>query len=222
MKKILFTVIVSTAFLFSCKKNESPSLQEPEDLFKNLSVETQAVLSQTDLTSMKQGYSMLSDKEQEELWKSKLGYIIKHDELSIMQRKIIVEMYDLLNKNGISKMKADNSIGERFFDKKKEDFYRNFSTEQLFFLIEHPFIKPGFSIKFANQYITNISFTINGKSDSGDLAIEGSCECLYDIGCGFGNICNKKAPCSGGTDCGLFGTSRCKGVCEQANGGPTL
>ncbi len=222
MKKLQLFFTVFLMFVFSCTKNESDALQEHTELLDELSFETQAVLQQTDLTSMKQGYSMLSDIEQERLWKAKLSYIIKHDKLSDSQRNLLKSIYNLLAKNGISNMKADNSIGENYFTANKDVFYRNFSTQQLFFIIEHPFIKPGFSLKYAKEYFSSMSFKTSQNTGSNELVVEGSCQCLYDIGCGFGNICNKNAPCSGGSDCGFFGTSRCKGVCERANGGPVL
>ncbi len=220
MKKVILTPVILLIILISCNKDVVNDVEE--DFFNQLSLETKAVLNQTDLVAMKQGYSMLSDNEQEALWNSKLSYIIENDDLNSSQKNILISMHDLLEKHGISKMKSDNSIADKFWVSNKVALYRHFSSEQLYFIIEHPFIKKDFSLKYANKYFSDITFNSEKLTSTGQNVTESSCECLYDIGCGFGNICNKNTPCSGGTDCGFWGTSRCKGACEQANGGPVL
>lgn len=48
---------------------------------------------------------------------------------------------------------------------------------------------------------------------SDDEMIE--CECIWNIGCGGGMTCERKPdPCEHIQDCGILGSSNCKGVCE--------
>lgn len=48
----------------------------------------------------------------------------------------------------------------------------------------------------------------------GPIGSSGECECRYSIWCGFGPRCDKGS-CNASYNCGIFGTSRCRGVCEN-------
>lgn len=86
-------------------------------------------------------------------------------------------------------------------------------------------MKKGFSLRNSKNYISDFGKSVNAGINAIALLdnAAAACTCRYDwFGCGFGNICNTSSGCSGGSDCGLFGTSKCKGRCEQGNGGPVL
>lgn len=215
-----FPFVLIVFFCFSCKKNNDSNSEQ--HLFENLSLETQSLLKQQDMSSMKQSYSMLTDDEQEKLWAFKLSYILKHDELTQKQNHLLTKMLHFLTENGISSMKKNNMIPDHFMNENANSFYENFSAEQLYFIIEHPFIKEGFSLKYAKEYLINPDYRNSANLTNSTARVEGSCSCRYDIGCGLGNSCNTNSSCSGGNNCGLFGTSTCKGTCERGSGVPVL
>jgi hypothetical protein len=108
--------------LVSCSKKETLKLES--DLLTNLSLETKAVLAQTDLTAMKQGYFILTNDEQEMLWKAKLTYIIKNDDLSQGQSMLLNKMLSFLEQNGITKLRNDNSIADKFISENADEFIK--------------------------------------------------------------------------------------------------
>jgi hypothetical protein len=204
-KRILVLVLTFCTFmLLSCKKDK-----QTQNELENLSSLTKEVLQLPGLQQMKEAQSLLSLTERQELWEAKLSVILKNDgeRLNSDQRKIINSIRSVLLKNGIEKLVKNPSIGEDFINKNLVYFERHFTKEQLYILVESPFISQNYSLTRPGGVIPNL-VDPNGPPSS--------CTCLYNLGCpGFNNDCvTKNATCTLVTNCGLFGTSNCKGRCE--------
>ncbi|MBI2730452.1 MAG: bacteriocin fulvocin C-related protein [Sphingobacteriales bacterium] len=93
-----------------------------------------------------------------------------------------------------------------------------FTKEQTYLLVECAYTNGNFSIFKADKYLANLESSKNSPIAAASVA----CSCRYDIGCGFGNLCNSGGCPTTNGGCGLFGTSSCTGTCSQGNGGPII
>jgi hypothetical protein len=203
-KRILVLVLTFCTFmLLSCKKDK-----QTQNELENLSSLTKEVLQLPGLQQMKEAQSLLSYTERQQLWETKLSIILENGDadLSKEQKKIITSLRAVLSNTGFEKLLKALSIGEEFVNKNNEDLERNFTKEQLYILIESPFISQNYSL-------TKPGITPNLVDPDGPPL---SCTCLYNLGCpGFNNDCETSgATCTRVVNCGLFSTSNCKGRCE--------
>ncbi|MEN9598494.1 MAG: hypothetical protein RL596_805 [Bacteroidota bacterium] len=72
MKKINFTCLSVALMAVSCSK-------ESNEPFKELSALTKEAISKTTLQELKQAQAMLSPQEREDLWKTKLNFILANE-----------------------------------------------------------------------------------------------------------------------------------------------
>ena len=73
---------------------------------------------------------------------------------------------------------------------------------------------------FSKNFSLDQSKTVLMKLNESVFALDATnCTCLYDIGCGIGNLCmTKNNSCTQQAECGLFGSSNCKGTCDNTTG----
>ena len=205
MKKIFLKIGLICVILItvSCKKNSI-------EIFEDLTPLTKEVISKTTLLELKQGQGMLSIGEREQLWKTKLNFILSNGKevFTVDQRKIVIMLQEILMKYGIEGLLKRPSISNEFMLRNLPYFEKHFSKEQLNLLIESPYLRNDMLI--SKITITNM-VTLGAK-----IAVA-HCTCNYDLGCqGPGNDCNVKG-CKANDDlemCGLFGTEHCGQRCE--------
>jgi hypothetical protein len=203
-KRTLVLVLTFCTFMIvSCKKEKQGA-----NKLDKLSSLTKELIALPSLQQMKEAQSLLSYTERQELWETKLSIILENGDrdLTKEQKKIINTLKAVLNNNGFEKMIKNPSIGEEFLNKNLSYFERNFTKEQLYILVESPFISQNYSL-------TKPGITPNLVDPDGPPL---SCTCLYNLGCpGFNNDCETSgATCTRVVNCGLFSTSNCKGRCE--------
>lgn len=204
---LFFSSLFTTIFLTNCAKDG----QKQDDL-SQLSALTKEVISKPSIEEMKQAQTLLSDKEREQLWKTKYSAILKKDAaiLTSEQNKIINELSSFLKENNISSLKKSPEIGDAFLEKNLSYFEKHFSKQQLYALIESPIFFDGFTLSKIESAFMRLSLVDTGGG-SGDP----KCLCRYDISCpGAGNDCDYAIICRLVTGCGIFGTSLCKGRCS--------
>lgn len=204
MKKALFFISLSAAIL-SCSKNN-----------KELSDLTQEVVAQKSIASMKQSYGFLSAAEKSSLWQTKLNAVLDNDnqKLTNRQREIVAEIKGMLEKYSMEDLIANSQIGENFLNQHLSEYAQHFTTKQLYLLIENPYYVKNFSIFNADAYLAVLK-----SGDEYQLGVAApsvsDCSCYYNISCGLiGGYCDWKAGCIQVAECGLFGTSNCKGKCD--------
>lgn len=205
MKKVL-SVILIVILSISCKKVEN-KIPNFEKIDKN----TEIVLSQKTVSSMKQTYSLLSIKEKEILWLEKLNAVLKNDrqQLTRNQADLIIELKQLLVTNGMELLVKNPILGEDFLDKNIKNFERNFTKKQIYILIEFPYYVKNFSIFNSDSYLAHMDEEL-GDDGTGS----NKCDCRYDLGCPGSSYCNWNDNCIGIWECGVFGGSRCRGNCK--------
>lgn len=195
----LFMIFIIT----SCKK-------ENRSFFPELSSLTQEVLDKSTLLELKQAQAMLSIEERDQLWKTKLNFILKNNKevFTKDQRKIVLMLKQFLDQNGIGKLLKDHTLSYNFMVTNLPYFEKHFSKEQLNLLIESPYLKN-------DMLISKITV-----ADMQLLVAEPPtqhCTCKYDLGCsGAGNDCDVKG-CKSNDElemCGLFATESCTRRCE--------
>jgi hypothetical protein len=207
MKKTIWYLrllcIACAVFVLGCNK-------ETRSDFDKLSELTQEVISKPTIQEMRQGQFMLSAKERDALWKTKLDFILsnKKETFTIEQRQIVTQLKSFLNKHGMEALLKNPHIGLEFMDKNLPFFSKHFNKEQLNILIESPYLNSSLTIS-----------TINEKQIASMVeAVGGYCTCIYDMGCpGSGNFCEQTG-CYVDNDeemCGVFGTSSCKKRCSD-------
>lgn len=152
---------------------------------------------------------MLSVPEREILWRTKLNFILtnKNERFTSEQRKIVLQIKEVLLKNGIATLLKHPEIGATFLRNNLPYFSNHFNKAQLNILIESPYLNDGMTI-------SNFDDTMIAPLVA--VAPSSNCTCKYDLGCpGLGNYCevrdchiddNKEM-------CGLFGTESCRERC---------
>lgn len=189
----------------------------------SLSDLTKEVITKATLQEMKQGQAMLSVKEREILWNTKLDMILsnKNEKLSAEQKAIVVELKMFLKKYGMAELMRNPELGIRFLDEKLSFYSKYFNKEQLNILIESPYLNDTLLISKINWETMKALVSpkkLNNTVARSVAAYEGgSCTCLYDLGCpGLGNNCENTGCVVNGSYemCGLFGTSNCKKRCS--------
>jgi hypothetical protein len=208
----------------SCTKNGE--IANEQDLAKsNLSYATQRAILAPNLITLKQSVSLLSDEERQKLWELRLNQILKNDagKLTKEQNTIILSIRDFLATKTIKELVKNPKEGEVFIKSQLEYFQKHFDNAQLFMLIECPYYSDDISIFKSMEYLTKIDHNILSRTaDETDLtfddetSVEPKCTCYYSIYCsiggGGGGTCNTGG-CQKNANCGLAGTSNCKGRC---------
>jgi hypothetical protein len=199
--------ITCAVFVLGCKK-------EARSDFDNLSELTQEVISKPTIQEMRQGQFMLSTKERDALWKTKLDFILsnKKETFTKEQRQIVIQLKSFLNTHGMEALLKNPQIGTDFMDKNLPLFNKHFNKEQLNILIESPYLNSSLTISTINEeQIASLVETAGGY-----------CTCLYDMGCpGSGNFCEQTGCYTDNKEemCGVFGTSSCKKRCSDLQPG---
>jgi hypothetical protein len=206
MKKLALGLFLATLFT-GCAKQKG----EITDL-------TKEVMEQKSIPAMRQAYGFLSVTEKSTLWLTKLDAVLNNDagKLTAIQREIVLEIKGMLEKHGMAELIKDGSIGESFLSSKLNGYRKHFTNQQLYLLIENPYYKEGFSIFQADNYLSRVSLSESDEELPDDPGGGGSgtnCTCYYNISCGLGGYCDWKVSCTQVAQCGLFGTSNCKGKC---------
>jgi hypothetical protein len=207
--------------ILSCSKNDNELLiQDSQKL--QLSKAASQVLEMRTIGEIKKSFSLLESKDKEAIWKLKLSSIINDNNsiLTAKQREIVINLYDFLEKNSYEKLIKNPAIGQEYLKNNYQNFSNNFTKEQMYLLIEFPYYTNQFSLDKATQYLTYLqdndvkikSLTQDEEMSSGTP----NCACYYSISCfGLANNCEEgKNGCSKISECGLFGTSNCTGMCS--------
>ena len=194
--------------ILSCSKQQIRQGNE----FEKLSSDTKDAIGLNSVKAVKQAYNMLSSEEKEELWELKLHSILNNSDLNESQRIAVKEIIQVLEVNGMKSLNVHPEIGEKFLSSKLNEYKKLFSPEELYMLVEMPFFSKNFSL--------DQSKTVLMKLNESVFALDATnCTCLYDIGCGIGNLCmTKNNSCTQQAECGLFGSSNCKGTCDNTTG----
>lgn len=209
-----------TLILFSCAKNDVKPIDGLTDL-------TKEVISKGTLQEMKQGQALLSIKERETLWNTKLNKILSNEKerFTAEQRAIVLELKSFLKKHGMAELIKKPELGIKFLEMKLPVYSKHFNKEQLNILIESPYLSNELQISKINwewmKELTKPRSVYNKVArDKPTETIEsGSCTCIYDLGCpGPFNYCDNTGCTPNGSYemCGLFGTSSCKRRCTGA------
>lgn len=214
---ILFFVML----LGSCSKDESQFIKE-NIAFPELSKSANEVLSMQTIGEMKKSFSLLESTDKEAIWKIKYLSILneKNSILNKYQKDIVEKLYNFLTKNGYEKIKNNPIIGQEFLNQNIKYFEKYFSKEQLYMLIELPYYNNEFSITKSLDYLSLLrSNEMKIKSfnlvPNDETLPAPDCGCYYSLSCwGLANYCETgKNGCSKISECGLFGTSNCTGMC---------
>ncbi len=133
MKRLF--VIALLCFAFSCSKDAGKEESVSTTLLSSL---TKEVIGKPTILQLRQGYSLLSASEKENLWDTKFKILLKNSRhnLTSEQRKIVVMIGGLLQENGMQKLIANPQIGEAFVSSTLEYFSKHFSKDELYLLIE--------------------------------------------------------------------------------------
>ena len=198
---IIFACVLTS--IFSCQK----PLTENEP-FHRLSLSTQQAMNGNSVEEIKQRYELLTSDEKQILWETKWSSIIENDGGYLLpeQIKIIIQIRDFCRMNTVDKLLRHPEIGNNFLNTNLKHFEKNFSNQQLFFLLEFPFFCKNFSILKTNQYINRLPSLERPN---------GNCTCYYSISCYLDNytVCID-GECNRVTGCGLLGSSNCSGTCN--------
>ena len=213
MKKTFFTLVL-VSLLFACQKTVSET--------NELSRDTIAMLKAENLLDLRQRYRMLSNNEKQTLWETKYAYILQHNQLSLDEEQILIikKFQKLLIENPIGSGRG--FIADAYLMENLDFIRKNFTDPQLFLLIECPFFKEDFDVRFAESYIQQLSSRntkrLSGVEEpGGDVGLESKCTCLYSISCwshNGGTTYCKTQICAQIRDCGFWGDSNCTGRCE--------
>ncbi|MEO7310089.1 MAG: bacteriocin fulvocin C-related protein [Chitinophagaceae bacterium] len=216
MKNMIFLLIATGVFV-SCKKQV--------DSNKDVAAFTplmKQVISEKGQLSIKLAYGLLSEPEMQLLWETKYNTILKNDlqKFTADQKEIVMELQDILKKKGISYMRQNPTFGEDYLKTRLPYFEQHFDKQQLNMLIECAYYEEDFSIFQSSTYFGKFE-----GQEKNDVALAGeaspdnvmpTCYCRYSLSCtGWGNSCI--GGCGVGTkaDCGVFGSSKCNGICSQ-------
>lgn len=199
-------LLVSICYLTACSKDESVK----NDKTVNIALINEVTNLPRSLVTL--GYANLNSEEKVIFWKNHVdNYLKDHPELS----PALVEHIQELKKFARKEIWDNNSLPE--MRRKIDDFEQNW------------FVKPIESGIFPGEVLVDVATIIGvGKPDKVTLQrrsellstlAEANCKCRYDIYCAT-TPCVSKPECAAGQpnnpgNCGVFGTSRCTGRCEN-------
>lgn len=215
---IIFTLLI----LVSCSKNEGMD-NGTEMIISKLSYATQQAISAPNIIALKQSVSLLSMDERQALWELKFNTILRNDaaKLTTGQKNIILLIRSFLKSKTIKGLIENPEESELFMSRNLSDFMKHFDNAQLYMLIECPYFFDQISIFKSINYLTKLDPHIANANFTGPIIDDGEgniskCTCLYDWYCYIsGGVCRtKNITCDRtNTECGVFGTTPCKGRC---------
>lgn len=228
---LLSTLIFSITTLLSCSKINT--MKTTNSINEVLSSSTQRAILAPTLTALKQSVSLLSTDERQSLWTIKLDAIVNNDKnkLTSDQMNIIETLRDFLKYKTIDGLIKNPVESEKFMNTNLAYFQKHFDNSQLYMLIECPYFEPEMSIFKSMDYLKKIDISIssvnyNSNVDDEDHDVweddfggnsDPKCDCIYSVYCSFyySRICKtSEIKCDRrGTECGVFGTTPCKGKC---------
>lgn len=149
---MLFTIVAFA--ILSCSKNETK-------VTPALSPLATEVLKQSDFTSMRQAYQLLSLDEKGNIWTAKLQTVLKNDKenLSKEQYDVIIFINNFLRESTFKKIRQNPEIGEKFLKENLPYFQKYFSKVELYMLLQSPYFEENFSIKQSVLYAERLSRT---------------------------------------------------------------
>lgn len=208
---ISFLIVFTIITFLSCSKEQNSYVSENTDKNLFISNNINTMLQAKTIGEIKQEQQLLSPEEREKLWITKLTYILEHDTLTDDQKNIVTQIRSFLDSVGMNSLIKNDSIGSQYLENNLKYYSAHFTNKQLYILIEIPYYCENFSIFNSDKYIEELEL---GKYAPGTK----NCSCRYDLSCwnGPGDYCNSaQITCSEIKECGFFGTSTCKGRCNQ-------
>jgi len=177
----------------------------------------QGVMASKSLLELRQSYALLNTEDKESIWNQKFNAILVNDKnkLTAKQYEIVVMIRDFVNSKTIQKLIDNPKDGEVFVKSNLEYFYKHFTPQELYLLIECPYYCSEFSIFKSNEYLNRL---INAEYLAKTAPpFTTNCSCYYTIYCqathgGTGSCID--GGCNKVSECGLLGTSNCSGSCQ--------
>jgi hypothetical protein len=213
LTSILTVAMFCLLYFSSCQKSDLKTVEPASAVATTTTVNMDLITEVENLprSVVSLGYNKLNSSEKVLFWQRHIDqYVKEHSDLSPeiksqlleMKKFVTTDLYDNIRKTETRKRIAD------------------FQREQYTIPVQQRKISANVLIDAATlvgagkaeQTLTELQRTAVA------LATDNNCNCYYDISCSTGKYCFSNPVCSTGDDnpynCGLFGTSRCSGICS--------
>lgn len=234
MKKLIYLITLLVIFT-SCEKEQNDySCNENVNNWVTKYKSDIVNLTRTQITSLPINYQRgilrsLSPNRKAELWQEKLTILLENNSYNPEYRNRIIDL--------LSFVKAENynfKFGEKpneevlqFIEEWEKDILLNFEQDIVLFQIQFCSLYTIEEYNFYSENHENIDYSwLKGSSEiiqlnqynnrsPGGGSSNGTCSCSYSISCGLFTDC-ESGGCSASWDCGVSGSSKCDGICDNA------
>lgn len=219
--KLVLTLFLSFGTCIACSDNLSLSCdpQINDWAEKNISHFTKSdrnELTNLPLNKARAIYRGLTNEHKASLWQLKVEDYIKTEGLIGDEKNSYSQLLQIIPQlYGKGRIEDDTYLAIEVWEQKMREDY-NWTDEDLFWSSCTWMTKEEYQKALVLQYRYYGRTTKSGGGpEINDDDEKTECECIWNIGCGGGLSCERLPdPCEVIQDCGILGSSNCKGVCK--------